>query len=411
MITDDEVMRLFERADPARADDAAADADPPVYLTALRTRSSNVTLIDTEPTRTQPPNRHRWLIAAAAAVVAIIVGTLVLVTRDGTGEPEIPAATTVDPDAVVSRRGGRPRLSRRLCRQRRRPGAHLSCRRRDLVRVGIVRRVGGDGGVGGGVPSGDRLERGGEVQVEPSRLRTDTTMAPKPASSCAAVSTSTSSAPTPSGSARTARSPGISPFATERSVGGKSGAGDEPVLRRDVGTVRQLDQDRAPRRRPGHVPRLLPDWGQTTDEALRLWEQRTQEYVQAVLTGPETYATDVGAICATQAARLGELAVPAEGALDQVATWNTAAAAIMEQAHGELTALDKPPATDTMAYTSFYGRLARLVRIAAESAEAATAGDATRLAELDAEYLEVRQAMSSGPAGSGLEECLASLPR
>ena len=132
--------------------------------------------------------------------------------------------------------------------------------------------------------------------------------------------------------------------------------------------------------------------------------------MQAVLTGPETYAADVGAICATQAAQLGELAVPAEGALDQVAAWNTAAAAIMDEAHGELVALDKPPPTDTTAYTSFYGRLLRIVRIAEESAEAATAGDSTRLAELDAEYLELRQAMSSGPAGSGLEECLASLP-
>ena len=90
--------------------------------------------------------------------------------------------------------------------------------------------------------------------------------------------------------------------------------------------------------------------------------------MQAVLTGPETYAADVGAICATQAAQLGELAVPAEGALDQVAAWNTAAAAIMEQAHEELIALDKPPSTDTTAYTSFYGQLIRLVRIAEESA-------------------------------------------
>ena len=150
--------------------------------------------------------------------------------------------------------------------------------------------------------------------------------------------------------------------------------------------------------------------GRTTDDALQRWEQRTEEYVQAVLTGPEAYVADVGAICATQAARLGELAVPAEGALDQVAAWNTTAAAIIGEAHGELTALDKPPRADTTVYTTFYGRLARLVRIAEQSAEAATAGDVTRLAELDAEYLEFRQAMSSGPAGSGLEECLASLP-
>jgi hypothetical protein len=82
----------------------------------------------------------------------------------------------------------------------------------------------------------------------------------------------------------------------------------------------------------------------------------------------------------------------------------------MDQAHGALMALDKPPATDTTAYSNFYGRLARLVRIAEESAQAATTGDPARLAELDAEYLDVRQTMNSDPSGSGLEECLASLP-
>ena len=147
-----------------------------------------------------------------------------------------------------------------------------------------------------------------------------------------------------------------------------------------------------------------------TDDEIRVWAQRVEEYVQVVLTRREAYPGEVGAICATQAAQLGELAVPAEGALDQVAAWNTAAAAIIDQAHGELIALDKPPSTDMQVYTNFYGRLARLVRIAEESAQAATAGDATRLTELDAEYLEVRQAMNSGPTESGLEECLASLP-
>ena len=147
-----------------------------------------------------------------------------------------------------------------------------------------------------------------------------------------------------------------------------------------------------------------------SEESARLWEQRSQDFVQAVLTGPETYAADVGAICATMTARLAELAVPAEGALDQVAAWNTAAATIMDEAHGQLIALVKPPSTDPMPYTTFYGRLIRLAGIAEESAEAATAGDSTRLAELDAEYVEVRQAVSNAPAGSGLEECAANLP-
>ena len=73
--------------------------------------------------------------------------------------------------------------------------------------------------------------------------------------------------------------------------------------------------------------------------------------------------------------------------------------------------MELPPSTDTTVYSSFHARLARLVGIAEESAEVATGGDSTRLAELDTEYLEVRQDMSSGPAGSGLEECLESLPR
>ena len=35
MITDDEVMRLFERADPARVDHVAVRIDPAGYLDAL----------------------------------------------------------------------------------------------------------------------------------------------------------------------------------------------------------------------------------------------------------------------------------------------------------------------------------------------------------------------------------------
>jgi hypothetical protein len=72
VITDEEVMRLFERADPARVEDTAPDVDATGYLATLRTRSSNVTLIDTEPASTGPKTGHRRVyitIAAAAAVV------------------------------------------------------------------------------------------------------------------------------------------------------------------------------------------------------------------------------------------------------------------------------------------------------------------------------------------------------
>lgn len=63
----------------------------------------------------------------------------------------------------------------------------------------------------------------------------------------------------------------------------------------------------------------------TSEESSRLWAQRSEDCVQAVLTGPETYAADVAAICAAQAAQIADLTAPAEGALDQVAAWNTAA--------------------------------------------------------------------------------------
>ena len=85
MITDEEVLRLFERADPAQTDDAAPAIDAAGYLDALRARRSNMTYIDAEPTLTETPtNRHRWLHAiAAAATVAIIAGGLMLTAREG----------------------------------------------------------------------------------------------------------------------------------------------------------------------------------------------------------------------------------------------------------------------------------------------------------------------------------------
>lgn len=89
MITDDEVMRLFERADPARGDHVAPVIDAAGYLDALQTRSSTVVTIETTPSPTEPTNRHRWRFtaAAAAAVVAIGVGALILAARDDETEP------------------------------------------------------------------------------------------------------------------------------------------------------------------------------------------------------------------------------------------------------------------------------------------------------------------------------------
>ena len=100
MITDDEVMRLFERADPAGVDDVASVSDAAGYLDALRTRSSHVTIIEIPPAPTGPPRRRRWRIvtAAAAAVVTIVGGALVLAARDDAREPE-PGQTPVATEA------------------------------------------------------------------------------------------------------------------------------------------------------------------------------------------------------------------------------------------------------------------------------------------------------------------------
>ena len=147
-----------------------------------------------------------------------------------------------------------------------------------------------------------------------------------------------------------------------------------------------------------------------TADALQAWEQRTQEYGQAELTRRAAYAAAVAVICTARAPQLAEVAAPTDGELDQVAADNTADAAVLQQTYDELTALEAPLSTDMTTYKDFRSLLIRLAHIAEDSAEAATEGDSTRLTELNTEYHEVRQAMTSGPAGSGLEDCLASLP-
>lgn len=104
MITDDEVLRLFERADPALTGDAAPAIDAAGYLDTLRTRSSNGGYIDTEPTPTEPPTNRRWpsAVGAAAATVVIIAGGLVLAARDDdeTGGATDPAPVTEGPETT-----------------------------------------------------------------------------------------------------------------------------------------------------------------------------------------------------------------------------------------------------------------------------------------------------------------------
>jgi hypothetical protein len=418
VISEDEATRLLKRADPARADDSAPFVDAAGYLAALRTRSTTVTLIDTQPNPARPKHRHHWpIIAAAAAVVAIVVGGLVLATRDDDPNEQIPAATTVAPDLDAS-----------------------AAEAEEVARGFVDAYIAGDADRALTYLADDLIATE-EDWGSPDRFRRD--IAWQAAAryewnvhECQRYDGATEDFGPLDDVAASGQ-----PIGTVVRCGldfhalGSDALGLGPydiswdLLVRDgrlVATNRgnwtpqfELDLWGGPfanwirTEHPDDVLVMYVDSSQdhshTTDESLRLWEQRTDEYVQAVLTGRETYAADVAAICATQAAELAELVEPAEDALDQLAASRTAAAAIIDDAHGQLIALDKPPQTNA-AYAAFYGRLARLVRIAEESAAAASAGDSGRLAELDAEYVEVRQAASRVPAGSGLEECAANLP-
>jgi hypothetical protein len=102
MISDDEVMRVLERADPARVDDANSMLDSADYLDALRT--STVTLVDVQP---RPPRRLRRRVivtGAAAAVVAVVAAVVPAVSRDDS-EPVRPA---VPPTAAPSTTAAAP---------------------------------------------------------------------------------------------------------------------------------------------------------------------------------------------------------------------------------------------------------------------------------------------------------------
>jgi hypothetical protein len=82
VITDDEVMRLLERADPARLDDGVVVDDAAEFLDSMRARTTEVTLTEAASTSA---GRHRrsFLVAAAAAAVAVAAGgALVYATRD-----------------------------------------------------------------------------------------------------------------------------------------------------------------------------------------------------------------------------------------------------------------------------------------------------------------------------------------
>jgi hypothetical protein len=83
LITDDEVMRVLEQANPISLDDPIAMLDLARYRDVLNAKNTTMTLIDTEATPIPPASHHRWLIITAAAAAAVTVAGLVLAARDG----------------------------------------------------------------------------------------------------------------------------------------------------------------------------------------------------------------------------------------------------------------------------------------------------------------------------------------
>jgi Tol biopolymer transport system component len=106
MITDDEVMRLLEGANPVPRRDHRATADRSAIdvascVAALRARTTTERLVDVDRTLSEPAHRRPWLLASAASLAVIVAGALVLVAQDG--EPDVAA----DP-ATVSVPESRP---------------------------------------------------------------------------------------------------------------------------------------------------------------------------------------------------------------------------------------------------------------------------------------------------------------
>ena len=88
-----------------RLDQLAGPIDLTDVTSAPRNDTTNVAFIDIEPTWSQPEGRHRWPIiaVAAAAVVAVVVGGLMIATRtdDPTGEVPADQPTTVAPSTTA----------------------------------------------------------------------------------------------------------------------------------------------------------------------------------------------------------------------------------------------------------------------------------------------------------------------
>ena len=103
MITDNELIRLLELADPARVDDPAPVLEPAEYRDALLTGRTPVRLVDLEPTPSEPSSGRRWPILIAAAA-AVFVAIAVVVTRDDVAPADQPSPTVIVPPTRLRER-------------------------------------------------------------------------------------------------------------------------------------------------------------------------------------------------------------------------------------------------------------------------------------------------------------------
>ncbi len=104
MTHEDQVLVLFGTANPVPDPDAFTGiVEGPVLLTKLDHGSKQMQGTKTQNTKpTSPPTRNRWLIVAAAAVIAVLgVGTLIYTADNGGDVSGTPAAPD-DPASILA---------------------------------------------------------------------------------------------------------------------------------------------------------------------------------------------------------------------------------------------------------------------------------------------------------------------
>ena len=108
MITDDEVMRVLEQANPASGDDPIPMLDLAGYRDLLHAKGTTVTLIDSQPTPTEPTGARRWSIPIAAAAVTLVVVAALIVSGRRDAQDNQSAAPPPVANGLISFDGESP---------------------------------------------------------------------------------------------------------------------------------------------------------------------------------------------------------------------------------------------------------------------------------------------------------------